>query len=126
MLFTLTQVLSYNFHTYTYLFALGSEPVAKETGEKLIVKFEKMSKSKHNGVNPEELLANYGPDAVRIAVLSNVPPKQDMFWDEKGEYSPPLHPCDQDTRVPACELHTRPGYINTHILPGLIHSAAEQ
>ena len=69
---------------HNYLFALGDEPVAKESGEKLIVKFEKMSKSKHNGVNPEELLAKYGPDAVRIAVLSNMPPKQDMLWDEKG------------------------------------------
>ncbi|XP_072020576.1 probable leucine--tRNA ligase, mitochondrial [Amphiura filiformis] len=67
------------------------EPVAKETGEKLIVQWEKMSKSKHNGVNPEELLAKYGTDAVRMAVLKNVPPRQDMLWDEQdleGDWIP--------------------------------------
>ena len=30
---------------------------------------------------------------------------------------------DPGTRVPALELHTRPGYINTRILPGLMKIA---
>ena len=50
------------------------------------------SPSKHSGVDCEELLAKYGPDAVMIIVLSNMPPKQDMLWGEKGQYfsvSPP-------------------------------------
>ncbi|CAH1258417.1 LARS2 [Branchiostoma lanceolatum] len=59
----------------------GPEPVEKETGEKLIVEFEKMSKSKHNGVDPQELLDQYGIDTVRLFILQGVPPEIDIHWN---------------------------------------------
>ena len=43
-------------------------------GTELEVVWEKMSKSKHNGVDPEDVVAKYGADATRLAVLFAVPP----------------------------------------------------
>ena len=64
-----------------YAFLLGKEPVQQGTGEKLIVKWEKMSKSKHNGVDPEETVKQYGIDTVRLFILSGIPPEHDMPWN---------------------------------------------
>ncbi|XP_071785993.1 probable leucine--tRNA ligase, mitochondrial [Asterias amurensis] len=61
--------------------ANGEEPVQQGTGEKLIVKWEKMSKSKHNGVDPEETVKQYGIDTVRLFILSGIPPEHDMPWN---------------------------------------------
>ncbi|ELU11054.1 hypothetical protein CAPTEDRAFT_228464 [Capitella teleta] len=55
-------------------------PVEASTGEKLVVKWEKMSKSKHNGVNPQEMLDKFGTDATRLAILANVAPKSNRHW----------------------------------------------
>ncbi|MEO7241100.1 MAG: leucine--tRNA ligase [Sphingomicrobium sp.] len=41
---------------------------------------EKMSKSKHNTVDPEPILADYGADAVRWFMLSDSPPERDLEW----------------------------------------------
>ncbi|XP_033109987.1 probable leucine--tRNA ligase, mitochondrial isoform X2 [Anneissia japonica] len=59
----------------------GNEPVEKISGEKLLMKFEKMSKSKHNGVDPVETVAEYGVDTIRLAILSGVPPQLNMMWN---------------------------------------------
>ncbi|XP_038066500.1 probable leucine--tRNA ligase, mitochondrial [Patiria miniata] len=59
----------------------GEEPVQKDTDEKLIAKWEKMSKSKHNGVDPEETAKQYGIDTVRLFILSGIPPEHDMPWN---------------------------------------------
>ena len=48
------------------------------------VKMEKMSKSKNNGVAPEEMADKYGVDAVRIFILFAAPPERDLEWNEKG------------------------------------------
>ncbi len=45
---------------------------------------EKMSKSKLNGIDPEEILKSHGADAVRWFVLSDSPPERDMQWSEAG------------------------------------------
>lgn len=55
--------------------------VKKGTGDSLIVKYEKMSKSKHNGVDPEDLFKEYGTDMTRLCILSNVAPKSDRNWN---------------------------------------------
>lgn len=44
-----------------------------------------MSKSKHNGVDPEEAVARYGIDTVRLYVLFAAPPEKDILWDVKSE-----------------------------------------
>ncbi len=44
----------------------------------------KMSKSKKNVVDPDEIVARYGADAVRWFMLSDSPPERDLPWSEAG------------------------------------------
>lgn len=44
----------------------------------------KMSKSKGNVVSPDELVANYGADALRMYELFVGPPELDSEWDDRG------------------------------------------
>ncbi|NXV92676.1 leucine--tRNA ligase, mitochondrial isoform X1 [Calonectris borealis] len=66
----------------------GTEPVYLKTGEKLQVAWEKMSKSKHNGIDPEELVKEYGIDTLRLYILFAAPPEQDILWDAKTDAMP--------------------------------------
>ncbi|MCB1562053.1 MAG: class I tRNA ligase family protein, partial [Alphaproteobacteria bacterium] len=45
---------------------------------------EKMSKSKKNVVDPEDILDAYGADAARLFILSDSPPERDLEWTEGG------------------------------------------
>ncbi len=44
----------------------------------------KMSKSKKNVVDPEDILDAYGADAARLFILSDSPPERDLEWTESG------------------------------------------
>lgn len=44
----------------------------------------KMSKSKKNVVDPEDILEAYGADAARLFILSDSPPERDLEWTESG------------------------------------------
>ena len=43
-----------------------------------------MSKSKKNTIDPENIIENYGADAVRLFILSDSPPEKDIQWSEQG------------------------------------------
>ena len=45
---------------------------------------EKMSKSKKNVVDPDDIIASYGADTARWFMLSNSPPDRDVIWTEAG------------------------------------------
>lgn len=45
---------------------------------------EKMSKSKKNVVDPDEIVASYGADTARWFMLSDSPPERDVQWTEAG------------------------------------------
>jgi leucyl-tRNA synthetase len=45
---------------------------------------EKMSKSKKNIVDPEELVAAYGADTARLFTLFAAPPEKDLEWSDQG------------------------------------------
>ncbi|MFM5895607.1 MAG: leucine--tRNA ligase [Novosphingobium sp.] len=49
-----------------------------------IGRVEKMSKSKKNVVDPDDIITRYGADAVRWFVLSDSPPERDLPWSEAG------------------------------------------
>src|SRR5690606_5226439 len=63
------------------------ERVARSTADGTqitIGSVEKMSKSKRNVVDPDDMIATYGADTARWFVLSDSPPERDVQWTEAG------------------------------------------
>ena len=59
--------------------------VVSETGEAItVIPSAKMSKSKNNVVDPDDILAKYGADTARWFVLSDSPPERDVEWTASG------------------------------------------
>ncbi|KAK9470610.1 uncharacterized protein V1510DRAFT_446304 [Dipodascopsis tothii] len=58
------------------------QQVVRATGAEPRVSFEKMSKSKYNGVDPLDLIARYGADCVRAHVLFAAPVTDVLEWDD--------------------------------------------
>jgi leucyl-tRNA synthetase len=55
------------------------------TGEPIkIGSIEKMSKSKRNTIDPDDIMATYGADVARWFMLSDSPPERDVEWTERG------------------------------------------
>lgn len=55
------------------------------SGEDIAIgSIEKMSKSKKNVVDPDDIIASYGADTARFFVLSDSPPDRDVIWSEAG------------------------------------------
>ena len=59
-----------------------ANPKDPQTGEVLEVFYEKMSKSKYNGVDPLEVMGKYGVDTARMFILFKAPPEKDLEWDD--------------------------------------------
>jgi len=45
---------------------------------------EKMSKSKRNTIDPDDIMSSYGADVARWFMLSDSPPERDVEWTERG------------------------------------------
>ena len=58
------------------------DPKDPDTGDALQVFYEKMSKSKYNGIEPAEVLGKYGADTARMFILFKAPPEKDLEWDD--------------------------------------------
>ena len=59
--------------------------VLSGTGELLeIGPIEKMSKSKRNTVDPDDIIGTFGADTARWFMLSDSPPDRDVIWTEEG------------------------------------------
>jgi leucyl-tRNA synthetase len=59
-----------------------SDPRDPITGVRLETFFEKMSKSKYNGVDPAQVIERYGADTARMFILFKAPPEKDLEWDD--------------------------------------------
>ncbi|ODU69900.1 MAG: leucine--tRNA ligase [Novosphingobium sp. SCN 66-18] len=86
--------------TYSRTDATSGQPVwfapaeVERTGESATLKADgapveigrviKMSKSKKNVVDPDEIVGQYGADAIRWFMLSDSPPERDLPWSEAG------------------------------------------
>jgi leucyl-tRNA synthetase len=65
----------------------GDDRVAtlKSTGVPVeIGPIEKMSKSKKNVIDPDDIMGSYGADVARWFMLSDSPPERDVEWTERG------------------------------------------
>ncbi len=58
------------------------QPTDPTTGEPLERIYATMSKSKGNGVAPEDVIAKYGVDTARMFILFKAPPEKDLEWDD--------------------------------------------
>jgi leucyl-tRNA synthetase len=57
----------------------------REDGEAVVIGgIEKMSKSKNNGVDPQDLIERYGADTVRLYTMFTSPPDQSLEWNDEG------------------------------------------
>ena len=66
-----------------------TNPIDPKDNSKLEVLFEKMSKSKYNGIDPESVIKKYGADTARMFILFKAPPEKDLEWgdsDVEGQY----------------------------------------
>ncbi|MBF2087462.1 MAG: leucine--tRNA ligase [Synechococcales cyanobacterium K44_A2020_017] len=59
-----------------------TDPRDPDTGEPLERLYATMSKSKGNGVAPEDVIAKYGVDTARMFILFKAPPEKDLEWDD--------------------------------------------
>jgi leucyl-tRNA synthetase len=58
--------------------------VKSADGKQLKYAVERMSKSKGNGVNPDDMVETYGSDASRMFVLFAAPAENELVWNESG------------------------------------------
>jgi leucyl-tRNA synthetase len=59
-----------------------AKPLDPIDGTVLDVYYEKMSKSKYNGVDPGVVIDKYGADTARMFILFKAPPEKDLEWDD--------------------------------------------
>lgn len=63
----------------------GKVYVEKATGNPVVATWEKMSKSKFNGVDPMEMFSEYGPDTTRLIILADVAPISSRNWSTQSK-----------------------------------------
>jgi leucyl-tRNA synthetase len=64
--------------------ANGRRAVLTGTGEEVSIgAIEKMSKSKKNTVDPDDIIVTYGADVARWFMLSDSPPDRDVIWSDE-------------------------------------------
>ena len=68
----------------TQLNEAGKLVKADDGSDVTLGRIEKMSKSKKNVVDPDDILNTYGADAARLFILSDSPPERDLEWTEGG------------------------------------------
>ncbi|MBW7964103.1 leucine--tRNA ligase [Bradyrhizobium sp. BR 10261] len=62
----------------------GRRAILLATGEDVTIgPIEKMSKSKKNTVDPDDIIATYGADVARWFMLSDSPPDRDVIWSDE-------------------------------------------
>lgn len=66
----------------SHLVVNPDDPRDPQTGEPLQRLYATMSKSKGNGVAPEDVVSKYGVDTARMFILFKAPPEKDLEWDE--------------------------------------------
>ncbi len=72
-------------HGYLYPEEVAEEKACKKCGKKVSIgRTEKMSKSKKNVIDPDDIIRRYGADTTRLFILFASPPEKDLEWSESG------------------------------------------
>jgi leucyl-tRNA synthetase len=62
-----------------------TKAISKLDGQPVIsAGMSKMSKSKNNGIDPQEVIELYGADTVRLFIMFTSPPEQTLEWSDSG------------------------------------------
>ncbi len=78
-------IISYKYLSPTEIEKRGDRAFEIGTNNEVrIGRVEKMSKSKKNVVDPDDIIDQYGADAVRWFMLSDSPPERDLPWTASG------------------------------------------
>lgn len=56
-----------------------------ESGQAVVMSWEKMSKSKHNGVDPSDMFREFGIDTTRLLILADVAPTSHRNWNSNSK-----------------------------------------
>lgn len=65
----------------------GKTYFAKDGDYPVTATWEKMSKSKLNGVEPKSTISEFGVDTMRLLILSSVAPTSNRNWNSDSKYS---------------------------------------
>ena len=72
-------------HGYLFPHDVDKKQCCKKCGKQVeIGRIEKMSKSKKNVIDPDDIVEQYGADTARLFILFASPPERDLEWSEKG------------------------------------------
>jgi leucyl-tRNA synthetase len=72
-------------HGYLFPQDVDKKQCCKKCGKPVeIGRIEKMSKSKKNVIDPDDIVEQYGADTARLFILFASPPERDLEWSEKG------------------------------------------
>ena len=72
-------------HGYLFPQDVDEKHRCRKCGQKVeIGRIEKMSKSKKNVIDPDDIVEHYGADTARLFILFASPPERDLEWSEKG------------------------------------------
>lgn len=66
---------------------VGKNYIEKTSGAAVVATWEKMSKSKYNGVDPMKMFKEYGADTTRMIILGDVAPTSHRNWSTQSKLS---------------------------------------
>jgi leucyl-tRNA synthetase len=71
-------------HGWLYPEEVEDDNICEKCGHEVEVETRKMSKSKHNVVDPTELIDEYGADVARLFILRASHPTKELDWSQDG------------------------------------------